>query len=58
MIDDKLQVFRKTPNNIQKIWLCNDIKKISGAKKFQPNEVSNVNICSDWNEIVNLIINP
>lgn len=57
MIDDKLQVFREIPNTIKKIWLCDDIKKISGAKKFQPDEVTNVSICSDWNEIYNLIVN-
>jgi 3-phosphoglycerate kinase len=55
MIDDKLQVFREIPNSIKKIWLCDDEKKINGAKKFQPNELLNVSICSDWNEIVDLI---
>lgn len=55
MIDDKLQVFREIPNNIKKIWLCDDKKKILGAKKFQPDELSRVNICSDWNEIIKLV---
>ncbi len=55
MIDDKLQVFREIPNNIKKIWLCDDKKKILGAKKFQPDKLSRVNICSDWNEIIILV---
>jgi hypothetical protein len=57
MIDDKLQVFREIPTTIKKIWLCDDYKKISGAKKFQPDEVSSVSVCSNWNEIYNLIVN-
>jgi len=56
MIDDKLQVFREMPNNINKIWLCDDLKKINGAKKFQSDEVKLVTICSNWIEILNLII--
>ena len=56
MIDDKLQVFKEIPNSIKKIWLTSDEKKISGAYKFQPEEVSKVTICNDWEEIFNTII--
>lgn len=55
MIDDKLQVFRDMPNDILKIWLCDDFKKISGAQQFQPDEVSNVTICKNWKEIYDVI---
>lgn len=55
MIDDKLQVFRDIPNTINKIWLCDNINKINGAYKYQPEEVKKVNICSDWNNILCLI---
>ena len=51
MIDDKLQVFKEIPDTIKKIWLTSDEKKISGAYKFQPDEVSKVIICSDWENI-------
>lgn len=54
MIDDKLQVFREIPNSINKVWFCDDYKKISGAKKYQPDEVSTVTICSGWDEIFDL----
>ena len=57
MIDDKLQVFRKIPDTINKIWLCNDEKKILGAQKYQPDEIKSVNICSDWDDIFDLLIN-
>lgn len=57
MIDDKLQVFRDIPDSVIKIWLCSDEKKISGAYKFQPNEVKKVTICKDWLEIKNIIQN-
>ncbi len=56
MIDDKLQVFREIPDSISKIWLTSDEKKISGAYKFQPGEVSKVTICSDWNQILDTIV--
>ena len=56
MIDDKLQVFKEIPDSIKKIWLTSDEKKISGAYKFQPEEVSKVNICSDWNDIFEVIV--
>jgi hypothetical protein len=56
MIDDKLQVFKDIPDLIKKIWLTNDKQKIEGAKKYQPNEIAKVNICKDWNEIVQLIL--
>lgn len=52
MIDDKLQVFKEMPDKIKKLWLCSDQKKISGAKKYQFDEVSKVTICSNWQEIV------
>ncbi len=55
MIDDKLQVFKEIPESIKKIWLISDEKKISGAYKFQPNEVSKVSICGDWDEIFQII---
>ncbi len=55
MIDDKLQVFRDIPDTIKKLWLTSDEKKISGAYKFQPNDLSKVIICSDWNQIYNTI---
>ncbi len=55
MIDDKLQVFKDIPDYINKIWLTSDDKKISGAYKFQPDEVSKVKICRDWNEIKEII---
>jgi uncharacterized HAD superfamily protein len=51
MIDDKLQVFRDMPDNIKKIWLCSDYKKIAGANKYQPDELSKVIICNNWDEI-------
>lgn len=57
MIDDKLQVFREIPDNIKKIWFCDDIKKINGALKFQNDEASKVHICKDWNDIVKTISN-
>ena len=57
MIDDKLQVFREIPDNIKKIWLCNDEKKILGAKKFQPDEILKVYICFDLKEIIEKISN-
>lgn len=56
MIDDKLPVFREIPNTIKKIWFCVDNNKMIGAKKYQSNEVSNVVICSDWNEIYKIIL--
>ncbi len=55
MIDDKLQVFKEIPESIKKIWLTSDEKKISGAYKFQPDEVSKVSICRDWDEIFQII---
>ncbi len=55
MIDDKLQVFKEIPESIKKIWLTTDEKKISGAYKFQPDEVSKVSICGDWDEIFHII---
>jgi hypothetical protein len=55
MIDDKLQVFREIPNTINKIWLCNDLNKINGAYKYQPDEVSKVTICNDWLSIEQLL---
>ncbi len=55
MIDDKLQVFKEIPNTITKLWLTSDEKKISGAKKFQPDELSKVSVCRDWTEIKNII---
>ena len=55
MIDDKLQVFANMPPNVHKIWLCNDMQKIKGARKFQSTEVSSVHICANWNEVVSYI---
>jgi len=57
MIDDKLQVFRDMPDVIKKIWLCSDYKKISGANKYQIDEVSKVITCNNWEEILEQIIN-
>lgn len=55
MIDDKLQVFRDIPDSIVKIWLCSDEKKISGAYKYQPEEVKRVTICNSWLQIKEVI---
>ncbi len=55
MIDSKLQIFKEMTDKIKKIWLCSDAKKISGAKKYQNDEVERVTICGDWASIVNVI---
>jgi uncharacterized HAD superfamily protein len=56
LIDDKLQVFKEMPDTITKIWLCSDLKKISGENKYQSAEVSKVRICGNWEEILDYFI--
>ncbi len=34
MIDDKMQVLQSFPDTICKLWFCQDVKKIEGAKKY------------------------
>jgi hypothetical protein len=43
------------PNSIIKLWLSNDMKKINGANKFQPDELANVTIVHNWSEICELL---
>ena len=57
MIDDKLQVLSTFPESIIKIWLCDDQKKITGAKKYQQDLLKSVKLVNCWDDIVTIIMN-
>jgi len=55
MIDDKLQVFKDIPDNIMKLWLCNDDRKIDGARQFQSSQIDRVHVCRSWSELCSVL---
>jgi uncharacterized HAD superfamily protein len=50
MIDDKLAVLSNIPD-IELIWFCDDLQKINGTKKYNPNVLNNILIMKDWNAV-------
>jgi len=52
MIDDKMQVLTTFPENIIKIWICDDENKIEGAKKYQPEYLKQVVHAKNWDDIL------
>ncbi len=56
MIDDKMQVLSRLDAGIFKIWLCDDDKKIEGAKKFQPDFFAGAHLARNWVQVEDLII--
>lgn len=57
MIDDKIQVLSKFNNNVLKIWFCDDLKKISGTKKHQPELFETLKLATSWDEVLEIINN-
>ncbi|CAF1171135.1 unnamed protein product [Adineta steineri] len=55
MIDDRMNVLSTFPSSIIKIWFCSDMKKIEGAKKFQPDFVDSVRLARNWHEVIELV---
>ena len=55
MIDDRMQVLSTFNDNILKIWLCNDPKKIVGIQRFQPDIFAKFSHANDWREVASLI---
>ncbi|CAF4027135.1 unnamed protein product [Adineta steineri] len=55
MIDDRMNVLSTFPPSIIKIWFCSDMKKIEGAKKFQPDFVDSVRLARNWHEVIELV---
>ncbi len=55
MIDDKIQVLSKFNNDVVKIWFCEDLKKISGTQKYQPELFATFKLATSWNEILDII---
>eukprot|EP01118_Nematostelium_gracile_P002602 TRINITY_DN1283_c0_g1_i1.p1 TRINITY_DN1283_c0_g1~~TRINITY_DN1283_c0_g1_i1.p1 ORF type:complete len:155 (-),score=29.89 TRINITY_DN1283_c0_g1_i1:80-544(-) len=51
MIDDKIQVLRCFPDTTQKIWFCNDEKRISGLKKYEPELFAKLIVMRDWMQL-------
>lgn len=52
MIDDKLQVLSSFPTTIKKVWFCNDVKKIAGTRRYQPDLLGSVVVCGTWAEVM------
>jgi uncharacterized HAD superfamily protein len=55
MIDDRMQILSTFPSSIIKIWFCSDIKKIQGARKFQPDFFHSVTIAPSWTDVLQII---
>ncbi|CAF1434945.1 unnamed protein product [Adineta ricciae] len=55
MIDDRMQILSTFPSSIVKIWFCSDIKKIEGARKFQPDFFDSVRIARSWTDVMEII---
>lgn len=56
MIDDKLQVLRTFPDNITKIWLCDDQKRIAGTRKHQPELLETIKLANTWDDIMLILV--
>ena len=54
-IDDKIQVLSKFNNDILKIWLCSDEKKINGTKFHQPDLYNTLKLATNWSELTEII---
>ena len=52
MIDDKMQVLSSFSDQFLKIWLCDEEKKISGAKKYQPDLFKTLRLAKNWEQIL------
>jgi uncharacterized HAD superfamily protein len=55
MIDDKLKVLNEFSKKVKLLWFCNDNKKISGAKKYQPNIFEKVILMESWENILEFL---
>lgn len=55
MIDDLQKVLNTFPNDIVKIWFCDDIKKVEGAKKYQPEFFNSVIHAWSWEDVKQII---
>ena len=57
MIDDKIQVLQSfMPSHyITKIWFCDDVKKIKGTQKYQPELLKTIRLAKNWEMILEIL---
>ena len=55
MIDDKSVVLSAFPDTVRKIWFNPEKAKVDGAKKYQPDFLSSVNVVLSWWEVEGVV---
>ncbi|KAK9830028.1 hypothetical protein WJX72_009292 [[Myrmecia] bisecta] len=55
MIDDHIQVLKAFPEEITKVWFCNEPQKVAGTQKYQPELFATLRLATKWSHILDIV---
>jgi hypothetical protein len=55
MIDDRIKVLRTFPDEVVKIWFCDEPKKVAGTRKHQPEIFATLRLATTWSQVLDIV---